>query len=138
MKKKAKLKLVIKAILVIVALYFAILGYVIFTLNNNHNTITIGNYTLTAFNFKNATIMKYTGSKKNLRIPRRILYWEITDIYKDACRDNDIVETVYIPNTIKEIGQDAFRNCKSLREVYIEDGGELKKYLVVHLEIVKT
>lgn len=127
MKKKVIVKRIIEVILIIAAVYLIFFGYIVFTLRNNRNTIKIGDYKLMAFNFENAIIVEYTGSKKKLKIPRKILFWEVTEISREACKGNDKIETVFIPNTVKTLGADVFRGCSSLKEVYIEDGGELTK-----------
>ena len=65
-----------------------------------------------------STLVKYIGQRNNkivLRIPQGVR--RIGDrAFKDSAR----VEEVIIPDTVTEIGKEAFRNC-SLRSIYIPD-----------------
>jgi hypothetical protein len=68
-----------------------------------------------------AIIKKYRGKDKDVVIPEAIKGRQVVSIYANAFKDNVFIETVFIPNSVKTIGNDAFRNCTSLREVHFSD-----------------
>lgn len=62
--------------------------------------------------------------KKVLEIPSEIWGKTITSV---ECQGLIGVETVIIPNTVEEIGDSAFQNCRDLKEIKFEEGSKLKK-----------
>lgn len=58
-------------------------------------------------------------------IPETVTYENVTYtvefIRKDAFKGLEKLKTISIPRTMKEIGTDAFRNCKALTALYITD-----------------
>ena len=65
-----------------------------------------------------STLVKYIGQRNNkivLRIPQGV-----KRIGDRAFKDSERVEEVIIPDTVTEIGKEAFKNC-SLRSIYIPD-----------------
>lgn len=62
-------------------------------------------------------IVKYTGSEKNVEIPDLINGFEVISIKEKAFYNNDTVENVQLPKTLKEVGSYSFANCSKLKEV---------------------
>lgn len=42
-----------------------------------------------------------------------------------SCYDNHVITKLWIPNTITQIGSNAFKGCVNLTEAYFEEGGDL-------------
>lgn len=61
-------------------------------------------------------ITKYVGNSINVIIPNEIEEQAVTYIGKDAFKESGI-KTVVIPDSVKEIGENAFRGCKGLTEI---------------------
>ena len=70
----------------------------------------------------------YTGQDENLIIPSTIvdggITYTINAIGNYAFLSNDVLQSVEIPNTVTNIGQSAFQDCKTLQNVTI--GGSLQ------------
>ncbi len=73
---------------------------------------------------KTATIIKYLGTEDILELPTEIekgeIKYTITKIEKEAFKDTGI-RRIKIPETVKEIGDNAFDNCSYLEEVIIQN-----------------
>ena len=64
---------------------------------------------------------------KHLIIPKEVEGYEVQYIYVGAFRNATTLESVYIPNSIvRDIDDDAFRNCTNLQSVIFEEGSQLK------------
>lgn len=121
---KKTAKRILFAIIIVAAIYLGFFWYVVETMRANGNTIEIGDYKVMAFNFDEGTIVRYMGNKNDVKIPRRILWWKITKIHDRTFEGNDEIETLFVPNSVTEVGMEAFYKCSSLKEVYFEDGGK--------------
>ncbi len=79
------------------------------------------------FVFKNGAsgyyIKCYLGHREEIVIPAYYNGKEVKGILRDAFLNNDVVKTVILPTTIREISDGAFRNC-TLKEVFLYDNIE--------------
>ena len=58
------------------------------------------------------TVTGYTGGKRRIRIPNGVRYIE-----KEAFKGNELLEEVYLPDTLEEIRDEAFAECTNLTAV---------------------
>ena len=68
-----------------------------------------------------ATITKYTGRETEITIPATLGGAPVTEIGYGAFRGKPI-RSITIPDTVTEIGFDAFADCESLSEIMLPDG----------------
>lgn len=68
-----------------------------------------------------ATITGYTGSSTQISIPSSINGYSVTKIGKDAFSGKSITSVV-IPSSVKELGDNSFDRCHSLKTVTIYSG----------------
>lgn len=66
---------------------------------------------------KTVTITKYTGKESTVILPSMISSWPVTKIGEDALKDNTTVTSVTIPDSVTEIGANAFAGCTNLTSV---------------------
>lgn len=64
-----------------------------------------------------AAITGYTGTSSELVIPAYIGSYAVTEIKKEAFKDNKTVKSVTVPETVKTIGGKAFALCENLKSV---------------------
>ena len=69
----------------------------------------------------NYCVVNYTGSEKNVVIPALHDGKAVTRIGSNVFEDNETLESLTLPSSITEIDSDAFKNCSSLKSVYVED-----------------
>ena len=50
-----------------------------------------------------------------------------TEVIDSWCYNEKDIECIFIPKSVIEIQENAFRDCKNLREVIFEEGSRLKK-----------
>lgn len=75
---------------------------------------------------KTVTITKYTGTESTVILPSTINSWPVTKIGEDALKDNTTITSVTIPDSVTEIGANAFAGCTNLTSVnYIGDWSNL-------------
>ena len=72
------------------------------------------NYDNPNFIFDENRIMKYIGKEKVVKIPEGI-----EEIESSAFWDNQFIEEVILPDTLKNMGGDTFYYCKNLRKINI-------------------
>lgn len=65
------------------------------------------------------TIVDYTGSDENQRIPQKFESYEVIYIGDGAFEGSNSLIKTEIPDTVAIIGNRAFANCESLETVYI-------------------
>lgn len=63
---------------------------------------------------KTVTITKYTGTESTVILPSKISNWPVTKIGEDALKDNTTITSVTIPDSVTEIGSNAFAGCTNL------------------------
>lgn len=63
---------------------------------------------------KTVTITKYTGTESTVILPSTISRWPVTKIGEDALKDNTTITSVTIPDSVTEIGSNAFAGCTNL------------------------
>lgn len=66
---------------------------------------------------KTVTITKYTGKESTVILPSTISRWPVTKIGEDALKDNTTITSVTIPDSVTEIGANAFAGCTNLTSV---------------------
>ncbi len=69
---------------------------------------------------KYVTLQKYNGNAREVYIPKYIDGTPVTSVAQDAFRASS-VSFVYLPSTIKSVGQNAFADCKKLSEITFFD-----------------
>lgn len=75
---------------------------------------------------KTVTITKYTGTESTVILPSTINSWPVTKIGEDALKDNTTITSVTIPDSVTEIGSNAFAGCTNLTSVnYAGDWSKL-------------
>lgn len=67
---------------------------------------------------KTVTITKYTGKESTVILPSTISIWPVTKIGEDALKDNTTITSVTIPDSVTEIGSNAFAGCTNLTSVH--------------------
>ena len=67
-------------------------------------------------------ITKYTGSRTEVSIPDSLDEYTVTEIGQEAFAWNELMSALYIPGTVRAIGNDAFRNCVNLKEINFHTG----------------
>lgn len=72
-------------------------------------------------NGKTATINDYSGNRAELNIPSHLFFWEITEIDANAFENNQNIEKISIPSTIRRIGESAFEGCTNVEQIEIPD-----------------
>lgn len=82
----------------------------------------------------NVVIIKgYLGSDTNIIIPDKIEGSKVTTIGEDAFVDNDVIESIEIPDSVTTLEEAAIHNCENLSTItmsdslyntYIDDNGE--------------
>ncbi len=121
-KIKNKKSLFIDIVLVAIILY---LIYIVIFLMQKYN----GGYKEFANTFSyyatedELTITEYKGTYANVIIPQILKVdgkeYTITRIEKDVFKDNSLISSVELPETIKYIGESSFENCTSLKKIVI-------------------
>ena len=69
---------------------------------------------------KTVTITKYTGTESTVILPSTISSWPVTKIGEDALKDHTTITSVTIPDSVTEIGANAFAGCTNLTSVNYE------------------
>lgn len=67
---------------------------------------------------KTVTITKYTGTESTVILLPKISSWPVTKIGEDALKDNTTITSVTIPDSVTEIGSNAFAGCTNLTSVH--------------------
>ena len=80
---------------------------------------TSGDYTYTLDTDGNATITKFTGSTADLTIPDSLDGHPVVEIEGEAFAENTALTSVKLPASLQEMGAWAFKNCTSLKSVFI-------------------
>ena len=96
--------------------------------NWDWGTITGATFTITVtapsrdftFDATTGTIKKYNGNDTVVVIPPTISSWPVTKIGEDALKDNTTITSVTIPDSVTEIGANAFAGCTNLTSVNYE------------------
>lgn len=70
-----------------------------------------------------ATLFEYFGDKKIVNIPDYI-----TEIEEGCLSENETVEQIYVPESVKYIGEDCFTNCPKLIKIITPEGSAAEKY----------
>lgn len=96
---------------------------------------TLGNSATLASNLKSETgawentkgfmmnlgaVIGYNGTETVLSVPK-----SATSIYANALKDKKTITSIFIPKTVRSIGNNAFECCFGLRTVTLEEGSQL-------------
>ena len=73
------------------------------------------------------TITKYKGNAENVEIPASIDGMAVTAIDANAFSNNGYLSSVSIPANVETIGDNAFQECRSLKNVKFAENGQLKR-----------
>ena len=121
-KPKNKKDILIDVILITIILY---LIYIVIFLTQKYNS----EYKEFANTFSyyatenELTITEYKGTYANVVVPQILKVdgkeYTITRIDKNVFKDNSLISSVELPETIKYIGESAFENCTSLEKIII-------------------
>lgn len=107
MKKfKNKLIAVLLVLVIVFILYKLIFPIVIYT----------DDYTAALY-WDGAYLTDYKGKEKDVQIPNYIGIFPVVFIGGDCFEYTDTIETVVIPNNVREIGEGAFSDCLYLKSV---------------------
>lgn len=87
-------------------------------------TFSSGDFEYTILECGDASISGYIGEEASLTLPTEIDGYSVVAVSDAACKGNDKITSLLIPGTIKEIGKEAFQNCKNLTSVTFEEGVE--------------
>ena len=66
------------------------------------------------FIYEENRVMKYIGNNKVVKVP-----YGIEELESSSFRDNQYVEEIILPETLKNMGGDTFYNCKNLNKINI-------------------
>ena len=66
-------------------------------------------------------ISSYLGTEENVEIPSFIGNIEVISVASNAFRDNENVLSVIIPDTVKLISTDSFRNAINLENIFVDE-----------------
>lgn len=69
-------------------------------------------------------ITGYTGTSSEVVIPEEIAGYPVTMIYDRAFAENKTITSVSIPDSVKKIGMEVFRDCENLSEITLPTGLE--------------
>ncbi len=82
------------------------------------------------FIFEGNTVLGYIGEEKNITVPYKYhkggVDIVVTAIAEDAFLDSDI-ESITLPSTIVEIGNNSFKNCIYLESINYPDGNYVER-----------
>ena len=114
-------------------IYIVILLILIFSIFGCNKTTSEATYSIDEiliFEESDIDSSQYLVSEGNVQVRRVIIPSEyngksVTGIEYTAFKDNDIIEYIYIPNTITTLKFSAFENCTNLKEVIFEEGSQL-------------
>ena len=65
----------------------------------------------------NYTVIGYEGTAKDLIIPSKYNGLPVVAIAAESFKENEIIETIVIPDSVKSIGESAFYECTSLESI---------------------
>ncbi|MBR1392268.1 MAG: leucine-rich repeat protein [Ruminococcus sp.] len=82
--------------------------------------ITEGDYTYTADEYDEVTILKYSGSDTKVTVPDTLGGMPVTIISSNAFADNAKITEVTLPASVESIRTDAFKNCPALTKLVLE------------------
>ncbi len=71
--------------------------------------------------YDHVEIDKYYGTQKKIKIPEKLCDKPVTTINKSAFRGNVAVTKVVLPASVKSIKKSAFRGCKNLESINLEN-----------------
>ena len=69
-----------------------------------------------------ATLHSCRTASEELVIPEEVQGYRVTSIYPEAFRRNDTLQTIWLPDSITEIGESAFYDCEALVSVRLPAG----------------
>lgn len=70
-----------------------------------------------SINGGSARVIKYNGDDEVVKIPNRFMFMKVIAMNEEAFSDNDNLQEITIPSSVREIEANAFRNCTALQKV---------------------
>lgn len=90
-------------------------------------------------NGEEVMIRGYAGSEPDIVIPAEINGLPVTRIAESAFKENQVIRSVVIPDSVVEIGVSAFHNCKNLQSVVLSKNvAELQQYTFAYCSKLTT
>lgn len=84
-------------------------------------------------------IRGYAGTEPDIVIPSEINGLPVTCIGESAFKENQVIRSVVIPDSVVEIGVSAFHNCKNLQSVVLSKNvTELRQYTFAYCSKLTT
>lgn len=96
--------------------------------DNSNVKITVENGTLTVTG--KGAIPKYLQVEERAKVEKIVIKKGITKIPRDTFYEYENLKEVYVANSVKSIGEDAFGYCKQLKKITLPGKFKLKKYWV--------
>lgn len=87
---------------------------------------------------KTLKIHTYEGTSPILDIPEKIGNFTVTKIAAGFCMNRDDIHAVIMPDTIKTIGKDAFKNCFELESIRLSENLKEIPVCFCHLTEIKS
>lgn len=81
------------------------------------NDPSVDNYNSEEFEIQNQSLVKYIGSKRDVKVPRGV-----TSIQAKAFKNCKSLISITIPNSVISIGNESFSGCSNLECVVISNG----------------
>lgn len=81
------------------------------------NDPSVDNYNSEEFEIQNQSLVKYIGSKRDVKVPRGV-----TSIQAKAFKNCKSLISITIPNSVTSIGDESFSGCSNLECVVISNG----------------
>ncbi|MDE5548701.1 MAG: leucine-rich repeat domain-containing protein, partial [Clostridia bacterium] len=78
-----------------------------------------GNTVVSGLERSGNVVTGYHGTLADVILPRYVQGTKMTEVKKEAFADNEVMESIYIPNTYKKVNAYVFKNIKEL-DIYTE------------------
>ena len=109
------MKKIIKNILLFATIITSV--FVACTAVQAENKYQDGDYTYTV-EFGKATLVKYTGNSLDIIVPSVLGGKPLVEIENGAFYNNNYINSVVLPDTVKKMGQGVFKDCENLQNVH--------------------
>lgn len=90
--------------------------------DERHASLAQNDFTYTELSDGTLSITQYTGNDMYMRLPSQLNGKTVTEIAPNAFKGNRSFHIVYLPDTIRALGQSAFENCSYLKYINIPEG----------------
>lgn len=83
-----------------------------------------GNYTYTVNTDGTVTVTKYNGEEENITVPDEIGDKTVSSIGRECFKGNNNIKTVKLPDAITGIEYSAFEDCTNMTDIDLPEGLE--------------